>query len=133
MVDRVVLDKKILQAELSTEAMAMQERGEAGVRSDVGFAVEIDRQQFAITPKIVRPLLDHGSRDSGANLRVVVGDFERAEAGLADMQRAYRVLLPALATFQIRDVKHRVLLTRFIRAVARASCHLCRWSLPDLI
>src|SRR5713101_1231802 len=126
MVDGVVFYIEMLQAELRPEAMAMKQRREARAGTDVGFAVEIDRQQFAITPQIVRSLLDNCSRDSGANLRVVVGDFERPEAGLADMQRAYRVLLPALATFQIRDVKHRVLLTRFIRAVARASCHLCR-------
>src|SRR5579864_7740577 len=99
MVDGVVLYIQMLQAELRAEAMAMQQRGEARVRPDIGFAIEIDWQQFAITPQIVRPLLDNRSRDSGANLGVVVGDFERSEAGFADMQRAYRILLPALATF----------------------------------
>src|ERR1700682_337904 len=106
MVDGVVLYVEMLQAELRAEAMAMKQRGEAGVGPDIGDAVEIDRQQFAITPQIVRPLLDNRSRDRGANLRVVVGDLERSEAGLADMQRAYRILLPALATFEISYVDH---------------------------
>src|ERR1700687_6246467 len=99
MVDGVVLYIEMLQPELRAQAMTMKQRREARIRPDVGDAVKIDRQQFAITPQIVRPLLDNRSRDRGANLRVVVGDLERSEAGLADMQRAYRILLPALATF----------------------------------
>src|SRR5690348_14601071 len=99
MVDGVVLYIEMLQSEFRAEAMTMEQRREAGVRTDIGFAVEIDRQQFAISPQIVRPLLDNRSRDCGANLGVVVSDFEGPEAGLADMKRAYRILLPALATF----------------------------------
>src|SRR6267154_1192928 len=120
MVDGVVLYIEMLQAELRAEAMTMKQRREAGVGPDVRYSVEIHRQQFAITPQIMRPLLDNRSRDSGANLGVVVGDLEWPEAGLADMQRAYRILLPALATFQICNVDHRVLLTRFIRTIANA-------------
>src|ERR1700687_1812617 len=99
MVDGVVLYIEMLQPELRAEAMTMKQRGEARVGPDVRLAIEIHRQQFAIAPQIMRPLLDNRPRDSGANLRVVVGDLERSEAGLANMQRAYRILLPALATF----------------------------------
>src|SRR5271156_1732042 len=109
MIDGVVLYVEIFQAELRAEPLAMQQRSEAGVGAYHVVLVEIDRQQFAIPPQIVRPLLDYRARDRGANPRVVVGDFERTEARLADVERAYRILLAALATFQICDVAHRFL------------------------
>src|SRR5271163_4321155 len=107
MIDGVVLYIEMLEPELGAEALAMHQRREAGVRADLGLALEIDRQQFAIAPQIVRPLLDCRARNRRANPRVVVRDFERAEAGLAHMERTYRILLAALATFQISDVAHR--------------------------
>src|ERR1700722_17475406 len=100
MIDRVVLYIEMLQTELRAEPMAMQQRREAGVRPDIRFAGKIDRQKLAIQPQIVRALLDHAACKDRANLCVVLGDLERPETGLADMQRAYRILLPALATFQ---------------------------------
>src|SRR5271156_2596297 len=107
MIDGVVLYIEMLEPELGAEALAMHQWREAGVRADLGLALEIDRQQFAIAPQVVRPLLDRRARNRRANPRVVVSDFERAEAGLAHVERTYRILLAALATFQIGDVAHR--------------------------
>src|SRR5271156_5415946 len=115
MVDGIVLYVEMLEAELRAEPLAVQQRGEAGVGADeFGLVVNIDRQQFAIAPEVVGPLLDYRARDRRPNPRVVVGDLERAEARLANVERAYRILLAALATFQIGDVAHRVLVSCYL-------------------
>src|SRR5580704_6084213 len=107
MIDGVVLYIEMLKPEFGAQPLAMYQRREAGVRADFRLGLEIDRQQFAIAPQVVRPLLDYRARDRRANPRVVVSDFERTKAGLAHVKRTYRILLAALATFQIGDVAHR--------------------------
>src|SRR5271169_4894165 len=120
MIDGVVLYIEMLEPEFCAEALAMHQRREAGVRADFGLALEIDGQQFAIAPQVVRPLLDDRARDRRPNPRVVVGDFERTEARLADVERAYRILLAALATFQIGYVAHRFLDSCYLPAESDA-------------
>ena len=116
MVDGVVLDVELLEPELGAEAVALQQRREAGIRSRLGLA--IDRQQLAIAPEVVRARRDRRARDRGANLRVVVGDFERAEAILAYVQRLDRIFLAALAALEIGDVAHRMVLSLLALLIA---------------
>src|SRR5260370_34189622 len=101
MVDRVVLDVQLLEPEFGAEAARVQERREARKRTRLGLA--IDRQQLAIAPEVVRACRDRRARDRGANLRVIVGDFERSEAILAHVQRLDRIFLAALAALEISD------------------------------
>src|SRR5712664_3650726 len=107
MVDRVVLDIELLDTEFGAEAFGAQQRGEPRTRSDLRLA--LDRQQFAIAPQIVRSAFDRRARDRGADFRVVVADFERTEAGFANVERADWVFLAALATPETGDVTHRIL------------------------
>src|SRR5438132_580908 len=99
MVDRVVFDVELLEPEFRAEAPRVQERREARKRPCLGLAV--DRQQLAIAPEVVRARGDRRARYRSANLRVIVGRFERAEAILADVQRLDRILLAALAAFEV--------------------------------
>ena len=124
MIDRVILDVEILDAEFRAEAFGSDQRGEAGKRPGLGLAV--DRQQLAIAPQIMRARFDQLARDGGANARVVVSDFERTEARFAYVQRADRIFLAAFAAFQIGDVAHRrsfVLIAR-VRLDLRRCCAL---------
>src|SRR5271156_102709 len=130
MIDGVVLYIEMLEPELGAEALAMHQRREAGVRADFWRAFEIDRQQFAIAPQVVRPLLDCRARDRRANPRVVVRDFERTKAGLAHVERTYRILLAALATFQIGDVAHRS--PRFLLLAQRLRFAMLALRLPRI-
>src|ERR1700674_4720427 len=105
MVDRVVLDIELLQSEFGPQALGMKQRREARVEPDRRLAV--DRQQLAIAPEISRARLDNRARDRGLDFRVVVDHFERAEAGLAHVERLDRIFLAALAALQACDVAHR--------------------------
>src|SRR5258708_5593961 len=98
MIDGVVLDVELLDAEFGAESFGAQQRSEPGTRSDLRLA--FDRQQFAITPQIVRAAFDRRARNRGADFRVIVADFERTEAGFANVERADRVFLAALATLE---------------------------------
>src|SRR5439155_9849384 len=103
-IDGVILEVEGFDAELSGEPIRAHQRSEAGVRADVWFALH--GQQLTISPKVVRTRLDRAAGDFGADARVVVGHFERTEAGLAHVQRLDRILLPAFAAFEIGDVAH---------------------------
>src|ERR1700761_817463 len=50
--------------------------------------------------------LDFLARNRRANPVIVVRNFERAEAGLAHMQRIDRIFLAAFAALEISDVAH---------------------------
>ena len=118
MVDGVVLDIELLEPEFGAEPLACSSGVKPEYGPDLGLAV--DRQQLAIAPQIVRARLDRRARDRRADFRVVVGDFERAEAGFAYVQRADRVFLAALAALQIGDVAHRM--SSLIARLAAAPC-----------
>src|SRR5262249_1500088 len=95
----------VLESQLRAEPLAMDQRRKAGMRPDFRFAV--DRQQLAVAPQVVRPGLDFRAGHGGADLRVVVVDFQWSEACLADMQRSDRILLSAFLALEIGDVAHR--------------------------
>src|SRR5215471_7521580 len=107
MIDGIVLDVKILEAQLSAEALAVNQRGESRVRSHFGLA--FDGQQFAIAPEVVRACLDLRPRQSGANFRIVVGDLQGTEARLTDVEWGNLVFLSTFFALEIGDVAHRVL------------------------
>ena len=52
MVDRVVLDVQLLDAEACREAVGAHERREA--RMEAGARVAFDRQQLAVAPEVLR-------------------------------------------------------------------------------
>ena len=61
MVDRVVLDVELADAEPRGEPVGPDERREAGV--EPGARLAVDRQQLAIAPEVLRPALDQLARD----------------------------------------------------------------------
>ena len=83
MVDRVVLDVELADAEPLGQAVAAHQRREAGV--EAGARLAGDRQQLAIAPQVLRPPLDLLARQ--VNRAVVVDRLERAEAPVADVSR----------------------------------------------
>ena len=66
MVHRVVLDVQLADAEPLGQAVAAHERREAGV--ETGARLAGDRQQLAVAPEVLRPLLDL-LRASGGSAR----------------------------------------------------------------
>src|SRR5579859_3240866 len=82
MVDRVVFDVELVQAEAFAEARGAHERREARVES--GARLAGNREQLTIAPQIFRTAFDLFAGDpDGA---VVVVRLERAQALLADPQ-----------------------------------------------
>src|SRR5712691_171706 len=76
MVDRIVLDVELADAEPIGKAVAADERRETGV--EAGPRLAGDRQQLAITPQVLRPAFDLLARQR--DRAVVVNRLERAEA-----------------------------------------------------
>src|SRR5438876_9846301 len=83
MIDRVVLDVQLVQAEPFAKARRADERGESRIESRPRLAR--DWQQLAIAPEILRTALDLFARDR--DRAIVVRRLERPEALLADPQR----------------------------------------------
>src|SRR5215468_4982979 len=83
MVDGVVLDVQLAQAQTFGQPRAPDERSETGVEPRARLAG--NRQQLAIAPEVFRPALDLLPRD--LNRFVIVEGLERSEAFLADPQR----------------------------------------------
>ncbi len=82
-VDAVVLDVQLADAEALGQARRRHQRREAGVES--GQRLAGDRQQFAVAPDVARPRRDVLARERGARLLVVVDRLERAEALVTDV------------------------------------------------
>src|ERR1700676_2445314 len=82
MVDRVVFDVQLTQAELLCQPIAAHERRES--RVEAGQWLACNRQQLAVPPEILRPLLDllPRHRDGG----VVVYRLEWTQTFVADVQ-----------------------------------------------
>ncbi len=81
MVDRIVLDIELADAEALRQPAAADQRREAGMKT--GLRLAGNRQQLPIAPEVLRPPLDllPGQLDRG----VVVDRLERAEAPIADV------------------------------------------------
>ena len=67
MVDRVVLDVELADAEPLRQPVGAHERREAGV--EAGQRLALDRQELAIAPEALRPRLDQLARDERARSR----------------------------------------------------------------
>src|ERR1043165_7188924 len=104
MIDGVVLDVELFDAQHFAEAMGAHERREAGVEAGLGLAV--DRQQLAVAPEVFRARGDLLARERFLDRVVVVDDLQRTEAGLADVERLFGVILAALAALQTFNVAH---------------------------
>src|ERR1041385_8123402 len=104
MIDGVVLDVELFDAQHFAEAMGAHERREAGVEAGLGLAV--DRQQLAVAPEIFLARRDLLARERFLDRVVVVDDLQRSEAGLAHMERLFGIILAALATPQPFNVAH---------------------------
>src|SRR5437899_2552360 len=81
MIDRVVLDVELADAEPVGQARAAHERREAGVESRSRLAG--DRQQLAVAPQILRTLLNLLPRQ--VDRAVVVDRLQRPETLVADV------------------------------------------------
>src|SRR5207248_3999512 len=82
MIHRVVFDVQLLQTQPGREAIAAHERGES--RMEPGERLAGDRQQLAVAPEVLGPLLDLLARD--VDRAVVVDRFEGPEALVADVR-----------------------------------------------
>ena len=83
--DRVVLDPDLLEAEPLGQAIGAHERRHPDLLADGRRAVE--RQQLGVAPHRSGARLDRRAGQHLADARVVVGDLERSEAHLADVNR----------------------------------------------
>ena len=92
MINGVVLDVQLLQAEALGETIGANERGITGVESRAWLAG--NRQQFPEAPHIARAPLDYLAGERVANRVVVVLDFEGTQTLIADPQRLCREFRP---------------------------------------
>jgi len=97
-IDGVVLDIKLADAESLREAVSLDERRETDERADGRFAR--DGQQLAVTPHGLRARGDDVARERLLDAVVIVGDFERAEVEFADVRGFKRVFATAFAALE---------------------------------
>ena len=99
MIHRVVFNVQLPQTQPGGEAIATHERREAGV--ETGERLAGDRQQLAVAPQVLRPLLNLLARDVDGF--VVVDGLERPQAFVADVYRFGREQGLAEMTLQTRQ------------------------------
>jgi hypothetical protein len=102
MVDRIVLDVQLADAEPIRQAIAADQRREPGV--EAGARLAGNRQQLTVPPQIFRPPFDVGARER--NRGVVVYRFERTEAAIAHVDRLGREHRFAEMTLQSTQRAH---------------------------
>ena len=106
MVDRVVLDVQLADAQLARQAIGFHQRREARVEAGLR---RFDRQQLEIAPQRRRARFDQLPAEHLLDRRVVVGDLERAQAFRAHPQRLRRIGGATEVTRQSRNELHTVL------------------------
>ena len=104
MIDGVVLDVQLLQAQAPGETIGANERGITGVESRAWLAG--NRQQFPEAPHIARAPLDYLAGERVANRVVVVFDFEGTQTLIADPQRLCREFRPTEMALQPCHERH---------------------------
>ena len=96
MIDRIVLNVELVEAEVGAEILGAHQRRHPGMRAEKGRP--FDRQEIGIAPDAVWTVLDLLAGNALLDLLVVVFHFEGAEAHLADVDRLRRIFFSALAT-----------------------------------
>ena len=104
MIDGIVLEIQLADAERLREAIGFDERRES--RIEAGARLAVDRQQLAIAPQVLRARLDLRAAHVAPDLVVVVDDFERSETLVAHPQRLCRKHRLAQVTLQSGYVSH---------------------------
>src|SRR5688572_2172275 len=104
MIDGIVLEIQFADAQRLRQAICFDERGESRIEAGPGLAV--DRQQLAIAPEVLRTRFDRRAADVGPDLVVVIDDFERSEAFVADPERLRGEHRLAQVTLQSDYVSH---------------------------
>ena len=102
----VVLDPELAQPELGRQAVGPHQRGEAG--AEIHRRGVVDREQVPVAPDGAGTGLDALPAHRGGDPLVVVGDLERPEAVVADVQRLGGEGTLTLTTTQPSDeIDHR--------------------------
>ena len=99
-VDRVILDVKLINPQFLGQAVGSDKRGESDLLPDRRLA--IDRQQLAVTPHRLWTRCNDLAVDVLRDEIVVVVGFEGAEIKLANVDRLFWIKTPALPAFQVR-------------------------------
>src|SRR6476659_9015871 len=102
MIDRVVLDVHLADANPARETTGAHERREAGV--EAGARLTGNGQQLTIPPQILGPLFDGFARQPYR--RIVVDRLERPETAIADVQGPGGKLCLAHVTLQTSQRAH---------------------------
>jgi hypothetical protein len=105
-IDRIVFHPELADAEHPRQAVGSDERGETGVETDLGLA--LDRQQLAIAPEVARSRLDGIARHLAGDPLVIVDDLQGAEAGLANVDGHRGVVGAAFPAFQTDHCAHAI-------------------------
>src|SRR5688572_14126199 len=106
MIDGIVLDVQLRDAELLCEPRGAHERREPGIEAGLGL---FDRQELLVAPQRSRPRFDQLPADDRADRRVVVRDLEGTQAVRADPHRLGWVDRATQMTSQSSDEFHRAL------------------------
>ena len=85
MIDRVVLDVQLADAEPRGQAIGPHERREPRVQARA--RLPLDRQQLPVPPEVSRPALDRLAGHQSADGVVVVDHFQGPQTLVADPQR----------------------------------------------
>src|SRR5712692_11431742 len=101
-IDGVVLEIELVQAELRAEIVGPHERREAGVESRRGLA--LDGEKVYVAPEALRPRLNRLAGEGCLDRLVVVLNFQGTEAHIADMEGDSGVFLSALPADQPFDL-----------------------------
>ena len=104
MVHGIIFYVQLPQTELPREPIGAHERRAPGVEARARLAG--DGQKLPEPPDVLRPPLDHLSRERLAHARVVIHHLERPEALIADPQRLGGVLRPAQVALQPGHERH---------------------------
>ena len=102
-VARVVLEPEAVDAESRAEAVGLEERRRADAES--AGRRRVDGQELEIAPQAGRPRLDDRAAHPFPDRVLVVRDFERAEAGRADVGGTERLGPSTVATDEADDAR----------------------------
>jgi len=96
-VDGIVFDIELVNAEDCTEPLGAHQWRKAGIKSDSGLTV--DGEQLAVAPEILFAGGDFFPADGFFNSLVIIDDLQRAKTNVAHMQRLLGIISTALPAF----------------------------------